>query len=154
MEQYTYKDLTLSILKQLLMEEEFRSRTDIGMTLQAYLRDSEQDLRGVIDWAKQRGNPVTVRLVKGAYWDQETIKAEQKDWQQPVYNEKAATDANFERMTQLMLENHEYIYSAIGSHNVRSQALAIAIAQTLNIPRRRFEMQVLYGMGDQLAKAL
>lgn len=154
MEQYTYKDLTLSILKQLLMEEEFRDRTDIGMTLQAYLRDSEQDLRGVIDWAKQRGNPVTVRLVKGAYWDQETIKAEQKDWQQPVYNEKAATDANFERMTQLMLENHEYIYSAIGSHNVRSQALAIAIAETLNIPRRRFEMQVLYGMGDQLAKAL
>lgn len=154
MEQYTYKDLTLSILKQLLMEEEFRSRTDIGMTLQAYLRDSEQDLRGVIEWAKQRGYPLTVRLVKGAYWDQETIKAEQKDWQQPVYNEKAATDANFERMTQLMLENHEYIYSAIGSHNVRSQALAIAIAETLNIPRRRFEMQVLYGMGDQLAKAL
>ncbi len=154
MEQYAYKDLTLSILKQLLMEDEFRSRTDVGVTLQAYLRDSEQDLRGVIDWAKQRGNPVTVRLVKGAYWDQETIKAEQKDWYQPVYNEKAATDANFERMTQLMLENHEYIYSAIGSHNVRSQALAIAIAETLNIPRRRFEMQVLYGMGDQLAKAL
>ncbi|HEY9823441.1 MAG TPA: L-glutamate gamma-semialdehyde dehydrogenase, partial [Candidatus Sericytochromatia bacterium] len=91
---------------------------------------------------------------KGAYWDQETIKAAQKDWPQPVYNDKVATDANFERMTQLMLENHEYIYSAIGSHNVRSQALAMAIAETLNIPRRRFEMQVLYGMGDQLAKAL
>jgi RHH-type proline utilization regulon transcriptional repressor/proline dehydrogenase/delta 1-pyrroline-5-carboxylate dehydrogenase len=95
-----------------------------------------------------------VRLVKGAYWDQETIKAAQKDWPQPVYNDKAATDANFEKMTQLMLENHDYIYSAIGSHNVRSQALAIAIAESLNIPRRRFEMQVLYGMGDQLAKAL
>jgi RHH-type proline utilization regulon transcriptional repressor/proline dehydrogenase/delta 1-pyrroline-5-carboxylate dehydrogenase len=154
MEQYAYKDLTLSILKQLLMEEEFRSRTDIGMTLQAYLRDSEQDLRDLLSWVKERGYPLTVRLVKGAYWDQETIKAAQKDWPQPVYNDKAATDANFEKMTQLMLENHEYIYSAIGSHNVRSQALAIAIAETLNIPRRRFEMQVLYGMGDQLAKAL
>ena len=154
MEQYAYKDLTLSILKQLLMEEEFRSRTDIGMTLQAYLRDSEQDLRDLLSWVKERGYPLTVRLVKGAYWDQETIKAAQKDWTQPVYNDKAATDANFEKMTQLMLENHEYIYSAIGSHNVRSQALAIAIAETLNIPRRRFEMQVLYGMGDQLAKAL
>jgi len=154
MEQYSYKDLTLSILKQLLMEDEFRSRTDIGVTLQAYLRDSEQDLRELLDWVKKRGYPLTVRLVKGAYWDQETIKAAQKDWPQPVYNDKAATDANFERMTQLMLENHEYIYSAIGSHNVRSQALAMAIAETLNIPRRRFEMQVLYGMGDQLAKAL
>lgn len=154
MEQYHYKDLTLSILKRLLMEEEFRSRTDIGVTLQAYLRDSQKDLQGLIDWAKERGNPVTVRLVKGAYWDQETIKAIQKHWPQPVYNDKAATDVNFEQMTELLLENHEYLYGAIGSHNVRSQAHTIAIAQTLNIPRRRFEMQVLYGMGDKLAKAL
>ena len=154
MEQYAYKDLTLSILKQLLMEQEFRSRTDLGITIQAYLRDSEQDVRDLIAWAKQRGYPLTVRLVKGAYWDQETIKAAQKDWPQPVYNNKTATDANFETITQLLLENHEYLYSAIGSHNVRSQAHAIAIADTLNIPHRRFEMQVLYGMGDKLAKAL
>jgi RHH-type proline utilization regulon transcriptional repressor/proline dehydrogenase/delta 1-pyrroline-5-carboxylate dehydrogenase len=154
MEQYAYKNLTLSILKQLLMEPEFRDRTDLGITIQAYLRDSEQDVKDLITWAKQRGYPLTVRLVKGAYWDQETIKAIQKDWEQPVYNDKAATDANFERITQLLLENHEYLYSAIGSHNVRSQAHAIAIAETLNIPRRRFEMQVLYGMGDKLAKAL
>jgi len=43
MEQYAYKDL-LSILKQLLMEDEFRDRTDVGI-IQAYLRDSEQDVR-------------------------------------------------------------------------------------------------------------
>jgi RHH-type proline utilization regulon transcriptional repressor/proline dehydrogenase/delta 1-pyrroline-5-carboxylate dehydrogenase len=154
MEQYVYKDLTLAILKELLTEEEFRDRTDIGVTLQAYLRDSQKDLQDLIEWAKQRGNPVTVRLVKGAYWDQETIKSLQNHWKQPVYNDKAATDANFEQMTRLLLENHEYLYGAIGSHNVRSQALACAIAETLNIPSRRFEMQILYGMGDKLAKAL
>jgi RHH-type proline utilization regulon transcriptional repressor/proline dehydrogenase/delta 1-pyrroline-5-carboxylate dehydrogenase len=154
MEQYCYKDLTLAILKQILIEEEFRNRTDIGITIQGYLRDSEKDLRDLIAWAKQRGNPVTVRLVKGAYWDQETIKALQKDWPQPVYNDKAATDANFEKITQILLENHEYLYAAIGSHNVRTQARAMAIAETLNIPKRRFEMQVLYGMGDKLAKGL
>ncbi|NEQ08303.1 MAG: L-glutamate gamma-semialdehyde dehydrogenase [Moorea sp. SIO4E2] len=154
MEQYEYKDITFSILKDLLMEEEFRPRTDIGVTMQAYLRDSQQDCQDLIAWAKQRGNPVTIRLVKGAYWDQETITALQNHWPQPVYNQKAATDANFERITKLLLENHEYVYSAIGSHNVRSQAYAIAIAENLNIPRRCFEMQVLYGMGDQLAKAL
>lgn len=154
MEQYRYKDLTLAILKELLMESEFRSRTDLGMTLQAYLRDSYQDLQDLIAWAKERGHPLTVRLVKGAYWDQETIKSQQNHWQQPVYNQKAATDLNYERMTQLLLENHEYLYSAIGSHNVRSQALACAIAETLKIPPRRFEMQVLYGMGDKLAQAL
>ncbi|MEL7407424.1 MAG: L-glutamate gamma-semialdehyde dehydrogenase, partial [Cyanobacteria bacterium J06558_2] len=154
MEQYRYKDLTLQILKELLLEDEFRQRTDLGVTLQAYLRDSYQDLEGLIEWAKTRGNPVTVRLVKGAYWDQETINAQQKHWAQPVYNQKAATDVNYERMTQLLLENHQYLYAAIGSHNVRSQALACAIAETLNIPPRRVEMQVLYGMGDKLAQAL
>ncbi|MEH2056387.1 MAG: L-glutamate gamma-semialdehyde dehydrogenase [Nostoc sp.] len=154
MEQYAYKDITLSILKKLLLEEEFRQRTDIGMTTQAYLRDSEQDVKDIISWLKQRGYPLTIRLVKGAYWDQETIKAAQKHWKQPVYNDKAATDANFETITQLLLENHQYVYSAIGSHNVRSHSRAIAIAESLNVPRRRFELQVLYGMGDKVAKAL
>jgi RHH-type proline utilization regulon transcriptional repressor/proline dehydrogenase/delta 1-pyrroline-5-carboxylate dehydrogenase len=154
MEQYAYKDLILNILQKILLEDEFRQRTDIGMTIQAYLRDSEEDAKNVIDWLKERGYPLTIRLVKGAYWDQETIKAAQKHWSQPVYNDKAATDANFEAITQLLLENHQYVYAAIGSHNVRSQARAIAIAESLNVPRRRFEMQVLYGMGDKLAKAL
>jgi RHH-type proline utilization regulon transcriptional repressor/proline dehydrogenase/delta 1-pyrroline-5-carboxylate dehydrogenase len=154
MEQYAYKDLTLSILKELLMEEEFRERRDIGITIQAYLQDSEQDARDVITWLKSRGCPLTIRLVKGAYWDQETIKAAQKHWPQPVYNDKAATDANFEKITQILLENHQYVYAAIGSHNVRSQANAIAIAESLKVPRRCFEMQVLYGMGDKLAKGL
>ncbi|OLP17479.1 L-glutamate gamma-semialdehyde dehydrogenase [Leptolyngbya sp. 'hensonii'] len=154
MEQYMFKDLTLAILKDLLLEEEFRTRSDIGVTLQAYLRDSQPDLQGLITWAKQRGTPVTVRLVKGAYWDQETIKSAQKDWPQPVYAQKSSTDANFEAMTRLLLENHEYLYAAIGSHNVRTQAHAIAIAESLQVPRRRIELQVLYGMADKLAKAL
>ncbi|ELS04202.1 delta-1-pyrroline-5-carboxylate dehydrogenase; L-proline dehydrogenase [Xenococcus sp. PCC 7305] len=154
MEQYQYKDLTLAILKELLLEPEYRDRTDIGMTLQAYLQDSYRDLEQLIAWAKERGNPITVRLVKGAYWDSETIKAEQNHWQKPVYSQKAATDINFERMTRLLLENHQHLYGAIGSHNTRSQAVACAIAESLQIPPRRFEMQVLYGMGDQLAKAL
>ena len=154
MEQYAFKDTTLKILKELLLEPEFRQRSDIGMTVQAYLRDSCQDATDLIAWAKHRGTPITIRLVKGAYWDQETIKVLQKDWTQPVYNDKAETDLNFERITQLLLENYQYVYVAIGSHNVRSQGAAMAIAESLQVPRRSFEMQVLYGMGDQLAKAI
>lgn len=154
MEQFSYKELTLTILKNLLFESEFRERTDIGLTLQAYLRDSQQDLQGLIDWVKERGFPITVRLVKGAYWDQETIKAIQNHWPQPVFNDKVETDANFEAMTLKLLQNHEVISSAIGSHNVRSQANAIAIANYLHIPKHRFELQVLYGMADPLALAI
>jgi RHH-type proline utilization regulon transcriptional repressor/proline dehydrogenase/delta 1-pyrroline-5-carboxylate dehydrogenase len=154
MEQYRYKDATLAALKAVLMEPEFRDRTDIGITLQAYLRDSYRDLEGVIAWAKERGNPITVRLVKGAYWDQETILSVQNDWAQPVYNDKSATDANYEAMTQLLLENHGVLYGALGTHNARSAAKAIAVAEALNVPRRNFELQVLYGMADKLGKVL
>ena len=154
MEQYTYKDLTLTILKDVLMEDEFRQRSDIGITQQAYLRDSYQDLKEIIQWVTKRGTPLTVRLVKGAYWDQEMIKAIQHGWTPPVYRHKVSTDANFERMTQLLLENHQVVYAAIGSHNVRSQAHAIAIADALQIPKLNIELQVLYGMADKLAGAL
>lgn len=154
MEQYAYKDLTLAILKKLLLEDEFRQRSDLGVTLQAYLRDSYGDLKDLIEWAKERGTSLTVRLVKGAYWDQETIKANQHEWEVPVYSRKESTDANFEQMTRLLLENHEHLYAAIGSHNVRSQAHAIAIVRELKIPSRRVELQVLYGMADKLGKAL
>ena len=154
MEQYRYKDATLAALKKLLMEEEFRERSDIGITLQAYLRDSYQDLQDLIEWVKERETPLTVRLVKGAYWDQETITARQNHWPTPVYNHKGSTDANFERMTTLLLENYAYVYAAIGSHNVRSQAHALAITKELNIPERNVEFQVLYGMADTIATAL
>jgi RHH-type transcriptional regulator, proline utilization regulon repressor / proline dehydrogenase / delta 1-pyrroline-5-carboxylate dehydrogenase len=154
MEQYRYKNATLAILKSLLAETEFRNRTDIGLTLQAYLRDSYRDLQDLITWVKERGQPLTLRLVKGAYWDQETIIARQNHWPTPVFNHKSSTDANFERMTQLLLENHQYLHGAIGSHNIRSQAQAIAISQTLEIPQQHLEFQVLYGMADQLAATL
>jgi RHH-type proline utilization regulon transcriptional repressor/proline dehydrogenase/delta 1-pyrroline-5-carboxylate dehydrogenase len=154
MEQYVYKTITFDILKILLLEPEFRDRTDIGVTLQAYLRESEQDAKDLIAWAKQRGYPITIRLVKGAYWDQETIKSRQKHWPNPVFTDKTETDANFERITQLLLQNHAVISCAIGSHNVRSHAKAVALAEMLQVPRRRWELQVLYGMGDRLAQAL
>jgi RHH-type transcriptional regulator, proline utilization regulon repressor / proline dehydrogenase / delta 1-pyrroline-5-carboxylate dehydrogenase len=154
MEQYRYKALTLAILKDILMEAEFRQRDDLGITLQAYLRDSYGDLKDLVLWAKNRGTPVTVRLVKGAYWDQETITARQHGWPTPVYSQKVSTDANYERMTRLLLEQHQYLYAAIGSHNVRSQAYAMAIAEALQIPRRNIELQVLYGMADKLAKTM
>ncbi|MCS6941406.1 MAG: L-glutamate gamma-semialdehyde dehydrogenase [Geminocystis sp.] len=154
MEQYAYKDVTTAILQDLLLEEEFRQRTDIGVTLQAYLRDSEQDLHRWLQWAKKRESPITVRLVKGAYWDQEVIKSLQNHWEIPVFTQKAETDVNYENLTAILLENHQYLNAAIASHNVRSQAKAIAIAETLGIPKGSFECQILYGMGEDLARAI
>jgi RHH-type proline utilization regulon transcriptional repressor/proline dehydrogenase/delta 1-pyrroline-5-carboxylate dehydrogenase len=75
MEAYEKKSLTLDIFRTILAEAEFADWTDVGIVLQCYLRETPADLVALRDWAAQRGTPVWVRLVKGAYWDYETIKA-------------------------------------------------------------------------------
>ncbi len=99
MEQYTHKDLTYDLFRRVLAEPEFRDWSDVGIVCQAYLRESLDDLEALRDWAAERGTPVTVRLVKGAYWDYEVTIARQLGWPVPVYQEKWETDANYERCT-------------------------------------------------------
>ncbi|HXG19795.1 MAG TPA: proline dehydrogenase family protein, partial [Methylomirabilota bacterium] len=109
MEQYRYKDLTLHVFKDILEEDEFREWPHAGIVLQAYLRDAEQDARDLLAWVQRRGAPIGVRLVRGAYWDYETITAQQRGWPIPVFTHKWETDENFERLTVLLLENYQSV---------------------------------------------
>jgi RHH-type proline utilization regulon transcriptional repressor/proline dehydrogenase/delta 1-pyrroline-5-carboxylate dehydrogenase len=154
MEQYAYKDLTLRVFREVLDEAEFRDWPDVGIAIQAYLRDSEADLRVLADWARRRGTPVWVRLVKGAYWDYETVIAAQQAWPVPVFTQKRESDASYEKLTRFLMERPESFRVALGSHNVRSLAHGLALAQTLGLPDRGYEIQMLYGMADEIKQAL
>jgi RHH-type proline utilization regulon transcriptional repressor/proline dehydrogenase/delta 1-pyrroline-5-carboxylate dehydrogenase len=154
MESYAHKNITLELFKTIFTEEEFKDWPHAGIVTQAYLRDSEADLRDLIEWGRARGTRFAVRLVKGAYWDYETAKSRQNSWDCPVYLQKPASDANFETLTRLLLENESTVTSAFGSHNVRSIAHAQAFAQELGIDRSRFEFQLLYGMAGPIKRAL
>ena len=153
MEQYAFKDVTLQIFREILDEPEFRDWEDVGIAIQAYLRECERDLAQLAEWAQRRGTPVWVRLVKGAYWDYETIMASQLGWASPVWAHKWETDANYEKMTRFLMENHRWLRPALGSHNVRSLAHALALAKVLNVPPRTFEIQMLYGMAEPIKDA-
>ena len=154
MESYAHKNATLQLFKSLFTEPEFRDWPRIGIVIQAYLRDSERDLRALIDWGRERGTRFAVRLVKGAYWDYEKIIAAQNGWVCPVYLQKPESDANFEVCTRVLLENESVVTSAFGSHNVRSIAHAMAYADSLGIEKSRFEFQLLYGMAGPIKRAL
>ncbi len=143
MEQYAYKDLTLRIFREVLEEQEFRRWDNVGIALQAYLRDD--DLPALASWAGQRW----VRLVKGAYWDYETVVAAQNNWPLPVFTRKSETDANFERLTTLLLETD--LRAAIATHNIRSIAHALAECERLG---KTCEFQMLYGMAEPIKAAL
>src|SRR5216110_1964229 len=154
MESYAHKNTTLELFKTIFTEEEFKDWPHAGIVIQAYLRDSEADLRGLIEWGRARGTPFALRLVKGAYWDYETTKSRQNGWACPVYFQKPKSDANFENLTELLLENESIVTAAFGSHNVRSIAHAQALADELGIDRSRFEFQLLYGMAGPIKRAL
>ncbi len=154
MEQYAVKHLTLEVFKELLMEPEFKKNKHFGCVIQAYLRDSHSDILDLIQFARTRAVPFTVRLVKGAYWDFETMEAEQRGWPIPVYTVKAESDANYEACAVTLLENHKIIHVALASHNVRSIATALVHAEKLNIPSNAFEIQMLYGMAEPIKKTL
>jgi len=154
MESYRWKDLTLSLFRSVLEDPEFREAPAMGIAVQAYLRDSEADLRSLLAWARARGRRIGVRLVKGAYWDSETLLARQRGWPVPVFARKAETDLAFERLTVLLLENADLVWPAFATHNVRSCAHALAQARGLGLEPHAYEFQALFGMADDLKAAL
>jgi len=154
MEHYAIKDLTLRVFRELLMEPAYRDWPHLGIVLQAYLRESERDAAELIELLRARGAPITIRLVKGAYWDYETIIARQHNWPIPVFTRKVDTDANFERMAGLLLDGYPLVNLAAASHNVRGIAAVMAGAEARGLPDDAVEFQMLYGMGDQLKHAV
>jgi RHH-type proline utilization regulon transcriptional repressor/proline dehydrogenase/delta 1-pyrroline-5-carboxylate dehydrogenase len=154
MEQYEYKDMTLEVFRRLRSSPEFRDYPQLGIVLQSYLRDTDRDFEDLLEWAKYEGLPFSIRLVKGAYWDYETVTAKQNGWEMPIYTIKAETDAAFERQAKKILENHDICHLACGSHNIRSISAVLEMAKTLKVPENRYEFQVLYGMAEPVRKAL
>ena len=154
MEQHAYRDLTLDIFKRVLMEPEFAKFADVGIVIQAYLQDAPRDLDGVLTWVKDRGTPIAVRIVKGAYWAYDTVRALQRGWSLPVLTKKWQSDAQFEQMCRTLLDHTALIRPAIASHNVRSIAAALAYAEANEISPQSFELQMLFGMGDPLKTAV
>lgn len=163
MEQFALKDLNIELFKRCCERIDFEA----GLAMQAYLRSGPEDARQLAEWAKAKGRMVTVRLVKGAYWDYETIKAEQMGWACPVWGKKWETDACFERMARIILDATPKarggadlqdgasggLKLALGSHNARSIASALAAAEARGLPPSAVELQMLHGMADQLKHA-
>jgi len=156
MESVDTLEATIELVFELLDEPAFADGPSTGVVLQAYLRESPEQLERVIEWAThtRRRPPIVVRLVKGAYWDHEVVEARQHGWTPPVFEEKVESDRNFEALTRRLLEAWPHVRPAIASHNLRSVAHAVAANRAAGREDRDLELQVLRGLGDELAAAL
>jgi RHH-type proline utilization regulon transcriptional repressor/proline dehydrogenase/delta 1-pyrroline-5-carboxylate dehydrogenase len=154
MEQHRFRDLTHQIFEQLALDSRFRDWSGLGIVVQAYLTDAEDDLARMQSLAERRGAPIRVRLVKGAYWDEEVIVAGQNGHRVPVFEEKAATDRSFERCTERLLAAHPHLLPSFASHNPRGIAQAMVRSELAGVPRRDVEFQMLFGMAEGLRRAV
>ncbi len=156
MESLDSREAVFELVLELLSEEEFAAGPSAGVVLQAYLRDSPEQLDGILEWAScsQRTPPLQVRLVKGAYWDHELVEARQHGWPAPVFEVKADCDRNFEQLTSRLLGARPTVRVAVASHNLRSVSHAIAVNRLAGGEDRDLELQVLRGLGDELQGAL
>jgi len=148
------RDLTYAVFEELAQDDDLRGYPHLGIVLQAYFKDSEQILQDLTDLARNRGTPLTVRLVKGAYLDQERIQAAQEHWPAKIFGSKAEVDRQFERLCGMLCQNWELTRPAIATHNLRSIAAALATAKSHNVPEDTVELQILHGIAGSIRRAL
>ncbi len=148
LEQRATHGMAYELFERVALAPELRDWPHLGVVLQAYLREAEPIYERLLELARRRGTPITIRLVKGAYWDFESVVADQNGWPSPVWRTKAETDACYERLSRRLLETHVDTAPAFGSHNLRSLAHAFAVAEELRVPIDALEVQMLYGMAE------
>src|SRR3954471_12795867 len=155
MESFDTREAITDLTLRLLAEPEFAQGPSAGIVLQAYLTESPAHLDRLLTWVAEhpRAHPFTIRLVKGAYWDHETVEALQHGWTPPVFQDRRACDRNFEALSRRLIDAQadDRVRAAIASHNVRSIAHAAAYADARG---RDVELQVLRGLGDETQAAL
>jgi RHH-type proline utilization regulon transcriptional repressor/proline dehydrogenase/delta 1-pyrroline-5-carboxylate dehydrogenase len=140
-------DLSLDVIEALAKDPATRQWPGLGLAVQAY----GQRALGVIDWvaatARTYGRRMTVRLVKGAYWDTEIKRAQERGLDgYPVYTRKVTTDVSYLACAGRLFSHTDVIYPQFATHNAHSIASVLELAP----PGADYEFQRLHGMGRLL----
>jgi len=140
--------LSLQIIENILKNPVTANWDGFGMAVQAYHKRAPAVIDRALEWVKTYNRKLSVRLVKGAYWDTE-IKHAQVEGHPgyPVFTRKENTDLCYLACAQKLLDHRDYIYPMFGTHNAQTCATLIAMA---GANPSGFIFQRLHGMGEQL----
>src|SRR6516165_1523568 len=144
-------DLSLDIIETLARDARTRAWEGLGLAVQAYGRRAPLVLAWVAQLARETGRRMSVRLVKGAYWDSEIKRAQERGLASfPVYTSKAATDASYLECVQALFAVRDVIYPQFATHNAYTVAAVLELAPAGAV----YEFQRLHGMGEALYEAV
>ncbi|MEF3367578.1 proline dehydrogenase family protein, partial [Methylocystis sp. 9N] len=143
-------ELSLDVIARVAADSSLAGWDGFGLAVQAYQKRAAAVIDYVAALAEALDRRFMLRLVKGAYWDSEIKRAQERGLADyPVFTRKAMTDLNYDACAAQLLENSR-LYPQFATHNARSVATVLALAGK----RRDFEFQRLHGMGEALYEAL
>jgi RHH-type proline utilization regulon transcriptional repressor/proline dehydrogenase/delta 1-pyrroline-5-carboxylate dehydrogenase len=143
-------DLSLDILEVVSARPELADWQGLGCVVQAYHLRAPQVIDRLAAIARRDKRRLMVRLVKGAYWDQEIKRAQELGLDHfPVFTRKAHTDVSYLACMTQLFGDTERFYPQLATHNAHSAAYALS-----RFGNKEFEFQRLFGMGEGLHDAL
>lgn len=145
-------ELSLDVIEKVLADPSLAGWDGFGLAIQAYQKRSLAVIEHMDQLALIYNRRLMVRLVKGAYWDTEIKRAQERGLEDyPVWTRKAATDQCYLAAAALLLEKRARIFSQFATHNALTLATILELAGQ---DRSGFEFQRLHGMGEPLYDAL
>lgn len=153
-EHYSHRDTVLRIYANVLKDnKELHDFAQTGIVLQAYLRDAKVHLNEIAELAKERGLVMPIRLVKGAYWDAETIEAEVHSENAPQFLNKEETDLHFRQIIEEILKDNN-LQLVLASHNFSDHCFAEALRDLRYKSAPAIEHQCLHMTYEALSVSL
>jgi RHH-type proline utilization regulon transcriptional repressor/proline dehydrogenase/delta 1-pyrroline-5-carboxylate dehydrogenase len=141
-------EISLELIDRVLQAPFVAGWGGFGLALQAYQKRAPDVLRWLIERARTHQRRLVVRLVKGAYWDSEIKRAQERGLAgYPVFTRKPNTDVAYLACARLLLAGGDVVYPQFATHNAHTVASVIHLARAAGKP---FEFQRLHGMGEEL----
>lgn len=139
--------LSLEIAEALIDRVKLGNWAGLGFAVQAYQKRAPAVIDFLVALARNKQSKIHIRLVKGAYWDSEIKRAQERGWSDfPVYTRKAGTDVSYLACARRMLDASDAIDPVFGTHNAMTAAHLVELAGDPG----RLEFQHLHGMGEEL----
>jgi RHH-type proline utilization regulon transcriptional repressor/proline dehydrogenase/delta 1-pyrroline-5-carboxylate dehydrogenase len=140
-------DLSLDLFEAVYRAQALAGYAGFGLAVQAYQKRAIAVVDFLVELARAGGRRIPVRLVKGAYWDAEIKRHQERGLAgYPVFTRKASTDVSYLACARQLLAAGDAIYPMFATHNAHTLANVLEQAGT----RRDFEFQRLQGMGEEL----
>ncbi|WP_207459580.1 bifunctional proline dehydrogenase/L-glutamate gamma-semialdehyde dehydrogenase PutA [Azospirillum sp. SYSU D00513] len=144
-------ELSLDLFEAVALDPDLAGWDGLGLAVQAYQKRGIAVIEWLGELAARAGRRIMVRLVKGAYWDSEIKRGQERGLDgYPVFTRKVNTDVSYLACARRMLEMRDRLYPMFATHNAQTVAAVLEMSGERGERGRGFEFQRLHGMGEPL----